>query len=220
MIRIPREEIALDEEFGSGIDATEFGRPDKKQDSYKYVPSTLKLSYVGQRFTDICFFSFLTTSAFRELFQEIEMSMSLSMSFSPPSGTATTTPTSTPVPPADDPLDPDTDLESSLPRLPPVTTTDAPSSSPIGDAEGENQAAATSDKESIASSAPQTALISLVSLAVVALIVAMIARKVHVNRKAAMAGGKSLSDESAEDSMDPSTEPGTEPEADIVITTI
>jgi flagellar biosynthesis/type III secretory pathway M-ring protein FliF/YscJ len=63
-------------------------------------------------------------------------------------------------------------------------------------------------------------MISLVSLAVAALIVAIIARKVYINRKAAMTGSKSLSDQSAEDSMDPSTEPGTEPGSDNVVTAI
>jgi hypothetical protein len=35
MIRIPREEISLDEEFGNGLGVTEFGRADKKEDARK-----------------------------------------------------------------------------------------------------------------------------------------------------------------------------------------
>jgi hypothetical protein len=137
------------------------------------------------------------------------MSMSIPPVPPPPAKETTSAPAATPLPSTDDPLDADPD--------PSFPSSDAPSATPtqFGDLDGESEAANTANsKESAASSAPQVAMLSLLSLAAVAVVAALVARKVHVNRRAAAAEGKSLSDQSAENSVDPSaTEQGSlEPE--------
>lgn len=215
LIRIPKEatETALEKVLGAEAAGQEFGRLDKRGDSLKYVLLRTNGSQQTVGPANSSRFLSFTSSAFRELFYESELSMSLSMSIPPvpppPAKETTSSPAAAPLPSTDDPLDADPDS--------PLPSSDAPSATPtpFGDLDGESEAANTAtSKESAASTAPQVAMLSLLSLAAVAVVAAVVARKVHVNRRAAAAEGKSLSDESVENSMDPSaTEQGSmEPE--------